>query len=375
MVELGDQSEDLARVAFSGDVFSAILNLLPDREHLKLSKVVDTYGKYTKERMENILEVLEDKRADANILDKERVKHWNEGAVSGSGTGVKTHHGQQVLPPVANPIGYQRQLAPAPNTDCRICKHLETKGSQANLFQDHWGKFLHECPNFVAMTQEERVAACKATSTCLICLGSSRIKPYNCKRKKRIEQGLKVNYGCQVSGCFDSIWTCVRHKKDPTNTASIKKRKDDMSQRGWIVGMVAITPTIVAHTPMSGQLDNFNSVQTDTEESRFEELEQTSVQTWQHTPTTVQLDSFNSIQTQSEDSRIEELVSNAEKDGTRVIAEPRGKPIFKFFAAWGKVHPVTTFFDDGCSDCVMREGVPGIEWEGIITKKGPFNKR
>ena len=56
-----------------------------------------------------------------------------------------------------------------------------------------------------------------------------------------------------------------------------------------------------------------------------------------------------------------------------MIAEPRGKPIFKFFAAWGKVHPVTTFFDDGCSDCVMREGVPGIEWEGIITKKGPFN--
>ena len=68
--------------------------------------------------MENILEVLEDKRADANILDKERVKHWNEGAASGStgsGDGVKTHHGQQVLPPVADPPVQQRQLAPASN--------------------------------------------------------------------------------------------------------------------------------------------------------------------------------------------------------------------------------------------------------------------
>ena len=41
--------------------------------------------------MENILEVLEDKRADANILDKERVQHRNVGDVagsSGSGTGI-----------------------------------------------------------------------------------------------------------------------------------------------------------------------------------------------------------------------------------------------------------------------------------------------
>ena len=118
--------------------------------------------------------MLEDKRADANILDKERVQHRNVGDVagsSGSGTGVKTHHGQQVLPPVTNPQAWQRQLAPAPNTECRICKYLEKKGNQTNLFQDHWGNALHSCPKFVAMTQEKRLAACKATFTCLICLG------------------------------------------------------------------------------------------------------------------------------------------------------------------------------------------------------------
>ena len=32
-----------------------------------------------------------------------------------------------------------------------------------------------------------------------------------------------------------------------------------------------------------------------------------------------------------------------------------------------------TFFDDGCSDCVMREGVPGVQWEGVVTKNGPFD--
>ena len=44
-----------------------------------------------------------------------------------------------------------------------------------------------------------------------------------------------------------------------------------------------------------------------------------------------------------------------------------------FFAAWGSHHPVVAFFDNGCSDCVMREGVPGVEWEGEITQKGPFD--
>ena len=79
---------------------------------------------------------------------------------------------------------------------------------------------------------------------------------------------------------------------DPTHTSNIKKRKDQMSQRGWPVGMVAIVPTIVAHKPTAVQLDSLNSFQTDYEESRFEELDHTSVQHWQHTPTTVQLDSF-----------------------------------------------------------------------------------
>ena len=45
-----------------------------------------------------------------------------------------------------------------------------------------------------------------------------------------------------------------------------------------------------------------------------------------------------------------------------MIEEPRGQPVFKFFLA--KSGPVMMFLDDGCSDCVMREGVPGVQWEG-----------
>ena len=43
-----------------------------------------------------------------------------------------------------------------------------------------------------------------------------------------------------------------------------------------------------------------------------------------------------------------------------------------FFAVQGKNKPVLTFFDNGCSDPVVREGIPGVEWDGCITKRGPF---
>ena len=369
LLELGDQSDDLARVAFSGDVFSATFNLFPDKEMLKLSMTTERHGRYTRERMENFLTQIDKKRGDANHLDKIKItKDKGGGAGIGGGSGVKSY-----------PITQQTNPKSAPNLDCRICKKME-QGSHTDLFLNHQGKSTHDCPKFVALTPKERQKICADAKICFSCLSHevtfSPTHLANCEIRKKAKSGNKTELTCQAAYCSLNIWVCTKHKDDPVNASIIQKRKNQMTQRGWTLGMVAILPTIVtkpASIPTTAQWDSFNSVHTDSEDSRFEELDSSPAQHWQHTPTTAQLDSFNSIQTQSENSRIEEFISNAEKDGTRVIAEPQGKPIFKFFAAWGRVHPVITFFDDGCSDCVMREGVPGIEWDGIITKKGPFN--
>ena len=45
-----------------------------------------------------------------------------------------------------------------------------------------------------------------------------------------------------------------------------------------------------------------------------------------------------------------------------VVPEPNGRPIFLFFAAKGRNKPVQVFFDNGCSDAVMRAGIPGVEF-------------
>ena len=79
-MELGDQNGNFAR-----DVFSTILKV---KEHLKMAKAAETYGKCTKERMEDILRRLEEMRADANIMDKDiSQKEKDKGSGGGTGNG------------------------------------------------------------------------------------------------------------------------------------------------------------------------------------------------------------------------------------------------------------------------------------------------
>ena len=71
--------------------------------------------------------------------------------------------------------------------------------------------------------------------------------------------------------------------------------------------------------------------------------------------------------------QLEELFEGSKNQGIEVVPEPRGRPIFLFFPVAGINKPVLTFFDSGCSDAVVREGIPGVEWKGCITQHGPFN--
>ena len=59
--------------------------------------------------------------------------------------------------------------------------------------------------------------------------------------------------------------------------------------------------------------------------------------------------------------------------GITVLEEPKGRPMFQFFLARGKTKPVMTFMDSGCSDAIFREGIPAVQWEGAVSKAGPFD--
>ncbi|MCP4996265.1 MAG: hypothetical protein GY934_21195, partial [Gammaproteobacteria bacterium] len=124
-----------------------------------------------------------------------------------------------------------------------------------------------------------------------------------------------------------------------------------MAKIGWTMGMVTFFPHITSPATRGEHTVN-NSA---------------SEQTVQ------KLESVNNLQAKTEAGRIDELFSNSKKKGVTVLPEPKGRPVFMFFLAKGKHKGVNCFFDNGCSDCVMRVGVPGVEWDGAITKTGPFN--
>ena len=160
LLELGEKNEDLARVAFSGDIFSSIMNLFPDKEMLKLAKLADVHGRYTKQRMEDLIKRLDEKRQDANLLDKVMVqKDKDKGSGGGAGAGgTKTHATHLAGPPSRNP-------------DCRICKVLLSEiGTKVDLFKDHLGKHPTHCPIFVKMTLQERVRVMTIAKLCWSCL-------------------------------------------------------------------------------------------------------------------------------------------------------------------------------------------------------------
>ena len=62
-----------------------------------------------------------------------------------------------------------------------------------------------------------------------------------------------------------------------------------------------------------------------------------------------------------EKGRLRKFFNSAKSQGLEVAPEPKGKPIFLFFAAKGRNKAVKVFFDKRCSDCIVREGIPGVK--------------
>ena len=159
LLEIGQQNDDLARVAFGEEVFSAVLNLFPDKEIVKLGMQTERYGKYTEERLEKIIRILDEWRNVANFLDKTLVPK-EKTKDRGGGTVANT---AQPIPPDPN-------KSPFEHKGCRICKFLSSQPDNSDLYLDHLGLRPYHCPKFIAMSSEERVTACMEAKICMKCL-------------------------------------------------------------------------------------------------------------------------------------------------------------------------------------------------------------
>ena len=88
------------------------------------------------------------------------------------------------------------------------------------------------------MTAEKREETLYYARICFICTDPKAIWGQDhyedCKKKDAVRNGEKDENSCQVANCYKSIRACATHKKDPLNASLIQKKKNKMTERGWV---------------------------------------------------------------------------------------------------------------------------------------------
>ena len=238
-------------------------------------------------------------------------------------------------------------------------KVLEDRGTtKSTLYQHHFGPWVDKCPLFLSMTQPERNIIIKDANICPRCLCYQTYCSHQhlqmCPKKEKMtnRSGAKPVHFCQEDKCWNSVWVCENHMTNTKNIAYKKKIKNFLAAKNVPVSMVTITnPSKKRKLPKQDPNNAEVNIGVGLEAMPDNQVDSQA----------------------SEAAKLEELFDSARSRGVTVREEPKGRPIFQFFLAKGKTQPVLTFLDTGCSDAVVREGIPGVQWEGVVTKKGPFD--
>ena len=180
-----------------------------------------------------------------------------------------------------------------------------------------------------------------------------------CKIRKKAMDGDKTPWTCTYKTCTTHLWVCSYHKT--SNASAMSKAKAELRKSGLTLFHPAVFKTPSKQRGVIRKPSTVPAGRT-TANNQTEKTPEDSVKTSSNE---------NAIMS-NEKGKLRKFITNARKRGLDVVPEPKGRPIFMFFAAKGRNKPVQVFFDSGCSDAVMREGIPGVEWRGIVTRKGPF---
>ena len=225
--------------------------------------------------------------------------------------------------------GHVNFAKPKKFEECRVCGQLED-GGKSNLFDNHTSDFVTGCPSFQAMTAEERRDICLKAKICLNCADPKVIYNGRLRLDCVVTKQQKFWYTCtQHSNCLLHSWMCGYHKDKN------KSKLEEFSKKN------SINPPI-----------NVNV----TEPATSFEITDTSAKV-------------------ADDGGVRAMKNmrrNMKKKGTEVIDIPEGDSVFMLAPLKGVTRPVWSFFDSGCSDAVLKHGVPGKELHGVCTNSGPI---
>ena len=355
IIELGNRNDELAREAFSKSTINLVIGLFPANIRRDMIKAAGEGS----DKLTAIIDIIEDERAffqeDEQFVDKKGPGGGKHGTGVSAGHTRSKHGDSSNLP---NPRGYQSYRGATRMPSCRICKTLEARGDTALLYEDHWGNYPTGCPRFATMTTEQRYEITKESKMCLRCLDPKANWVFREGHKDcQVSRTKKNRFSCTNSNCGWHSWICSTHKSE--NTDMMNRFSADLAKKGisfvFHNALLGSSPsTDEETTPLCAQTLKSNSKNPNS-------VPAPKPQPW--------------IRDTSNDLTREEAVDKLLKltpNGTKLDTADKGTPMFMFGSAEGKKRRIRILYDTGCSDLLMKDGVPGVELEGIKVQQGPF---
>ena len=213
--------------------------------------------------------------------------------------------------------------------ECRVCGQLDAAGKR-NLFDNHTSNFVTGCPHFQAMSAEERRDICIKAKLCLKCADPKVIHSARHINDCIVTSKKKLWFTCSKHPrCLQHLWMCGYHN------AENKSALEEYSKKNNIKPPVNVN--VVENTATASNSTEATKVVGD-----------------------------------GGVKAIKNMRRNLKKKGTEIIDLPEGDSIFVLAPLKGVTRPVMGFFDSGCSDAVLKQGVPGTELHGVCTDSGPI---
>ena len=210
--------------------------------------------------------------------------------------------------------------------NCRVCGQLEAAGYK-NLYDNHTSNFVTGCPHFQAMSAEERRDICIKAKICLKCADPKVIHSARHRFECKVTSKKRFWYTCsQHPQCLQHSWVCGYHK------AENKSSLESFSKKFNIKPPVNINVADTVIEPISD----------------------------------IKVAEDGGIKA------MKNMRRNLKKKGTEVIDLPEGEAVFLLAPLQGVTRPILGFFDSGCSDAVLKHGVPGKELHGVCINAGPI---
>eukprot|EP00092_Neocalanus_flemingeri_P018101 GFUD01019591.1.p1 GENE.GFUD01019591.1~~GFUD01019591.1.p1 ORF type:complete len:2548 (-),score=673.50 GFUD01019591.1:927-8570(-) len=343
LIKLGERETRLEMEMFNDSTVNSIIDLFPVRLVFKMERL----GTSGKEKLEGIIEIVEEERTvlqrmanRAASTTKKRVQFED----SPRHTATRTNNVQ--------PYKFCLFANPKKLPDCRICKELEKRGDNTDLYDNHHGNYATHCPRWAGLNNEERRSTAMAAKLCLYCMNPKVI--YHKERKhKCIMQSTKTRYHCSVQRCCLHSWVCTNHKDE--NKELLKNFSEELLRKN--IGFTFLTTFFDTSFDAAAASTNSKVQNVIATAAKKSEKNRASIR-----------DTRSDLSLPETIQKLQSLTPPGEQLCTKL----KDPPLFMFSTIQGEKGGEFVFYDSGNSHVLFKTGTPQNLY-GVMTRRGPFS--